>query len=280
MLAFALRRFAVCIACLLSLLTVNFPAAAQTPESFLGIRMVDVDADRAARLKLADESGVEVIAVVDESPAEKAGVQVGDALLSYNGENILGALHLIRLVRETPPGRKVRVQLFRGGKERTVTVVLSTMPALSSRALPPFMISPGGSPAATQMSGRYTVNVPEPGAEVPDSPVMKMLWHNTLLGVECEGIDSAFAHYFGVKQGLLVRSVEENGPGARAGLKAGDVLLSIGDRALASPRDLAAFYRLFRLQQGRTDESRSFPVALVRDRKNMKLSVTFAAFPE
>ena len=61
--------------------------------------LAEIDADRAKTLKLDEPRGVEVARVEEGSPAEKAGIKPGDVLLSYNGENILGAQQLGRLVR-------------------------------------------------------------------------------------------------------------------------------------------------------------------------------------
>src|SRR5207248_11789462 len=89
--------------------------------SYLGVRLVDIDADRARTLKLSEERGVEVTNIEEDSPAAKAGIKPGDVLLSYNGENILGAQQFVRLVRETPRGRRVNIQIWRDGRtQRTV----------------------------------------------------------------------------------------------------------------------------------------------------------------
>src|SRR4051794_20311312 len=58
--------------------------------SFLGVGVVEVDAERAKELKLKEERGVEVKSVEDGSPAAKAGVKVGDVVLDYNGQHVEG----------------------------------------------------------------------------------------------------------------------------------------------------------------------------------------------
>src|SRR6476619_3768869 len=74
-------------------------AAAQT--SFLGVAVTDLDPDRVSRLKLKEERGIEVTHVAESSPADKAGIEPGDVLLTYNGENILGSQQFVRLVQDT-----------------------------------------------------------------------------------------------------------------------------------------------------------------------------------
>src|SRR5690348_2996460 len=99
------------------------PGEFQSGGSYLGIRLADIDADRAKALELDEPRGVEVTRVEQGSPADKAGVKAGDVLLSYNGEKILGAQQLGRLVRETPEGRKVRLQFWRDARTQTCTVI-------------------------------------------------------------------------------------------------------------------------------------------------------------
>src|SRR3954462_7752464 len=60
-----------------------------TQTSFLGVAVMDLDPDRASRLNLNEERGIEVTHVAQGSPADKAGIVPGDVLFTYNGENIL-----------------------------------------------------------------------------------------------------------------------------------------------------------------------------------------------
>ena len=76
------------------------PAVPPTPEvriwkaspggSFLGVGLKEIDSDRAKELKLREESGVEITRVEENSPAAKAGLKVGDAVLQYNGQRVEG----------------------------------------------------------------------------------------------------------------------------------------------------------------------------------------------
>jgi serine protease Do len=218
--------------------------------SYLGVNLVDVDADRVGRLKLNEERGAEVVYVEEGSPADNAGVKRGDVLLSYNGENVLGTQQFIRLVRETPPGRKVKIQLWRDGKAQTV---LSTIGVLPSRT-PAIPANP--------------VNITFPvlhGFKMLDVPRIITTWTNFALGIECEPVDLQLAQYFGVKQGVLVRSVAKDSPGEKAGIKAGDVLTAVGGRSLNSTEDLRRVLR---------EPGKSVPVSLVRDHKQLALTVT------
>ena len=59
------------------------------------------------------------------------------------------------------------------------------------------------------------------------------------LGVTMEDLDSQLAEYFGVKEGVLVKSVTQDSPAAKAGLKAGDVITAINGRHIYDSSDIA-----------------------------------------
>jgi len=103
------------------------------------------------------------------------------------------------------------------------------------------------------------------GFDVPN-PVL--LWRSSLLGVECEAVDSQLAEYFGVRRGVLVRFVLEDSPAQKAGFKAGDVLTAVDGHPVATPRDVTASLRLDR------HGAATIPVEITRDRKHLTLHVT------
>src|SRR4051812_19130065 len=180
--------------------------AAQT--SFLGVAVADIDPDRASRLKLNEERGIEVTHVAEGSPADTAGIAPGDVLLSYNGENILSSQQFVRLVQETPIGRKVNIQVWRNDKTQSVTAAIGSAPAkpfgipanFANFSFPPMRYSP-----------------------MMDIPTPILVWRNTVLGAQLEELDKPMAEYFGVKGGMLVRSIDHGSAAAKAGLKVGDV---------------------------------------------------------
>ncbi|MCZ2148988.1 MAG: PDZ domain-containing protein, partial [Bryobacterales bacterium] len=59
--------------------------AGSTPRSFLGVAVVEINAERAKALKLTEEHGVEVTRVEEDSPASRAGLKVQDDVLEYQG---------------------------------------------------------------------------------------------------------------------------------------------------------------------------------------------------
>src|SRR6478736_5204357 len=74
--------------------------------SYLGVNLREIDSERAKQLKLREEAGVELTRIEEDSPAARAGLKVGDAVLAYNGQRVEGIEQFSRFVRETPPGRE------------------------------------------------------------------------------------------------------------------------------------------------------------------------------
>lgn len=98
--------------------------APPAPPRYLGVGIREIDSERAKALKLSEEYGVEITAVTEGSPAEKAGIKVGDVVLEYSGHRVEGTEQLMRLVRETPPGRQVKLLISRNGATQTITATI------------------------------------------------------------------------------------------------------------------------------------------------------------
>ncbi len=219
----------------------------QIGRSYLGVGVTDVDPDRAGVLGLGDRRGVEIRSLQNGSPAEESGLQIGDVLLTYNGEEILSSRQLGRLVSETPPGRKVKLGYWHAGKHNSTLVKLAAPPVTANDA-------------SSQLGGFQALGA-------ADIPRMLMLWDNLTLGIECEPIDAQLARYFGVSSGILIRQVAHGMSADRAGLKAGDVITSIDTRSIASPRDLISYLRTGGQQ------NKQISLSVVRDRKPRSFTV-------
>lgn len=208
--------------------------------SYLGIGIQEITPERARALKLRDESGVEVTRVSPESPAEKAGLKIGDVVLQYNGVRVEGLEQLSRLVRDTPVGRDARLDIVRDGSSQTVSVRIGQRPPMAG--------FPGGF-----------------STRVPDTPRPLLGILSPMLGVEAEPIDGQLAQYFGVNEGVLVRSVMRASPAEKTGIKAGDVVVRVDDSKVATPTDITG--RL------RSTRNRTVGIVLVRDHREMTFTV-------
>ena len=192
--------------------------------TYLGVSLAEIDSKRAAELKLKDPYGVEISRVEEGSPADKAGLKSGDVVLEYNGEHVEGMEQFGRLVRETPAGREVKLLIDRGGATQNVVATLGT------RKLRP-------------VGGTFVPAFEIPEIQIPDIPQIFTALRSPLLGVEAESLGSQLAGYFGVKQGVLVRSVLKDTAAERAGLRAGDVITNVDGSAVGTPSELSGTVR-------------------------------------
>ena len=98
--------------------------------AFLGLDLGDLIPERAAAVGLPVREGVVVARVVIDGPADRAGIEAGDIILSLDGEKTTTVDELIRMLRqELKAGQEVTVELFREGSTTTVQMVLGERPA-------------------------------------------------------------------------------------------------------------------------------------------------------
>ncbi|MEP7367364.1 MAG: PDZ domain-containing protein [Acidobacteriota bacterium] len=222
--------------------------------SFLGVHATDVDAGRARELKLKEERGVEITSVEPGSPAEKAGILMNDVVLEYNGQRVEGTEQFVRVVRETPAGRQVKIGLWRSGGPQYVTATIGRRKAKTPKEL-----------IESLSSVRELPQLPQ--VWIPDIPRAFTTWKSSMLGLEAEGIEAQLAQFFGVEEGVLVRSVAEGSAAEKAGLKAGDVIVKVDGKPVDTPRAVSAEMRAIRPR-------RTFPLGVVREKREISLSVT------
>ena len=103
---------------------------------------------------------------------------------------------------------------------------------------------------------------------MPDMPRSVMSWRSAALGIECESLEGQLAQYFGVKEGVLVRSVNPKTAAERAGLKAGDVVVKVNGTPVTSPREITGLVRAGR--------KKAISFTVIRNKKEMSLRVEVA----
>jgi serine protease Do len=230
--------------------------------SFLGIGVQDIDADLAKELKLSEVRGVEVTRVEEDSPASKAGLKKGDVVLEYNGERVEGTQQFVRLVRETPVGRQVKLVISRDGATQTLTATIG------ERKPREFVIQRrfGTNPDWQRKLEQLREGMGGMRLHLPDLPEPFMAMRSGMLGAEVETLTPQLAEFFGVKQGVLVRSVVKDSAAEKAGLKAGDVIVKVDGTDVGEPSDITR--RIRRM------EKKTFPLSIVRNHQEMTLNVT------
>ena len=234
--------------------------------SYLGIGVAEIDAERAKALNLKEVRGVEVKSVDSDSPAAKAGLKESDVVLEYNGQRIEGTEQFVRLVHETPVDRQVKLVVWRNGATQTLTATIG-------RRTDRFSFRSGEGD-----ENDMTIEIPDmppmpeipPVPDVPPLPEMPRIYGFTrtgMLGIEGESLGSQLASFFGVKEGVLVRSVVQDSAAAKAGIRAGDVIVKVDGEPVTSTREISSVLRSARSKH-------TLPVVVVRDRKEVTLSVT------
>jgi serine protease Do len=218
--------------------------------SYLGIGVAEITTERAKALNLGEERGVEITRVEEGSPAEQGGLKTGDVVLEYNGERIEGVEQFMRVVRETPPGRQVKLLLSRSGSTQTAVVKTGARKSWPSNA--------------QAFEFPRTLHFPE--VRMPDVPRSNVTWRSTTLGIEAESLDSQLATFFGVKEGVLVRSVIKGSAAERAGLRAGDVITKVDDTVVSTPREVTSATRA-------AGSKRTVTLTLVREKREMTITV-------
>jgi serine protease Do len=205
-------------------------------QGYLGIDVRDIDAERAAALKLKDPTGAEIVTVDHDAPAGTVGLKLHDVILQMNGQPVAGREQLRRMLRETPAGRSVTLLISRDGHQLTVTTQLADRATIEQDAWSKHAIFPD---PEDDDSG-YALTAPS--SHGGGSSFFGMLtFGSTSVGVQLDTLGSQLADFFGVKdgQGLLVKHVAEHSPAADAGLKAGDVVTKVNGQTMATLSDWA-----------------------------------------
>lgn len=229
---------------------------AAATRGYLGVGVVELTDDRVRALNLKDDQGLEVKRVDENSPAAKAGLKENDVILEVNGKAVEGIEQFQRSIGDTSPGTKVSLTIWRNGAKQTVSATLDSRQA-----------------NFFDFFGRNFPVAPVPPAPpVPfngGTPFPVIPGNSPLVGFEGEALSAQLAEYFGVKEGVLVRSVNAKTPAERAGLKAGDVVTKVNGTPVTTPREITGLVRA-----SRNKKAISFTV--VRNKKEISLSVEVA----
>jgi serine protease Do len=223
---------------------------------YLGVGVVELTDDRVKALNLKDDHGVEVKRVDENSPAAKAGLKENDVILEVNGKGIEGIEPFQRSIGETSPGSKVNLTVWRKGAKQTLTATLDARPDnLFVFGGPDFPDAP-----MPPMPPVPPFNGTPPFPTIPGN--------SATVGFEGEALNAQLAEYFGVKEGVLVRSVNPDTPASKAGLKAGDVVVKVNGTPVTNPREITSLVRASR--------KKAISFTVVRNKKEMGLNVEIA----
>ncbi len=167
---------------------------------WLGVQIQPVTEDIADSLDLASADGAMVTLVTEDSPAERAGLKVGDTILELNGKTVKNPRDLAKKVAKIDPGSKADVLVLRNGRKQTQSVKIGTLPGAAKLA-----------------------------SSSPSKPKKSKV---ASLGLTLTTTDA------GDGGGVVIAEVDPDGPAGRKGIRRGDQILEIGGKPVSTPRDV------------------------------------------
>ncbi|MDP1985256.1 MAG: DegQ family serine endoprotease [Sulfuritalea sp.] len=182
----------------------------------LGIGIQEVSKELAESFNLGKPQGALVASVEKGSAADKAGMEVGDIILKFDGKVVNESADLPRMVGTTRPGSKSVVQIWRKGATRDLNVTVGEIPDEEGK---PRLAGHGGKPAEPQAANRLGLVLAVPSAEQKRA--------------------------LGIPHGLIVEEVRNGG--TRTELRSGDIILSaIVKGSQADVKSVAQFNELLK----------------------------------
>ena len=169
--------------------------------SYIGVQIQPVNDTAAKALDLKSRNGALVANVIDDGPADNAGIETGDVIVEFDGIKIQSVDHLRNNVSSSKPDKYYNLSLIRNGKKKSFRVKLAKMPNDDQLAM------------STQS---------ESASE---------------LGIEVSSLNRMNRQEFDIKDkdtGVLVTQIFQNTPADEAGIRVGDLITRVGSRKCSS----------------------------------------------
>jgi serine protease Do len=188
--------------------------SASGKQGYLGVQITDLTKEKGKELKAKATEGAVVVAVTEESPAEKAGIAENDVIIEFNGRAIYDSEDLTKAVRRVSPGTSVTVVVERKGQRKSLKATVGKAKSTTFNiAIPP---------------------IPDPGR------FRFFYGRHSEYGLSLMELNSQLRKYFGAPEGkgVLIEKVQEGSAGEKAGFVAGDVILRIGSEPIEELEDI------------------------------------------
>ncbi len=169
---------------------------------WLGVLIQEVTRDLAESFGMKNPHGALVAKVLEDSPAERAGIQVGDVIVEFNGKKVSRSSSLPPLVGRTAVDKYSEVVVIRNRSKKTIRVKIAQLPEDITQA-------------------KASVEVEK---EIKKS----------VLGLSVKDLDKQTRQKMKVESGVQVIDVEETGPALEAGIRKGDIISMIDNRSVTS----------------------------------------------
>ncbi len=185
----------------------------ETRRGWLGVKIQTVNEEIAGSLGVPANRGALVAAVEDESPAKAAGIEAGDVIVTFDGQEVSDMRSLPKIVAQAPIGKTVDVTVVRKGKERTLAVTVARLDESSGEETGTAGVEGDAIDPASVIPGATL-------AELNDDLRMQYKLNPKTLGV-------------------LITAVEPDGPAAQKGLAPGDVIVEVAQQQVTTIEEVA-----------------------------------------
>ncbi len=179
----------------------------EVTRGWLGVAIQDLTPEIAEYYGIDEEKGVLVTEVFEGDPADRAGVNAGDAILSVNGKQVETTRDLTRRIAALQVGESAEIEILRDGKRRTLTVTIAKREdeRIASRR--------GGGQGDEKRQDD--------------------------LGIQVSEISPEISRRFNIpkEEGVIVTDVASGSKGAEAGIMTGDIIKEINHKTIASVSD-------------------------------------------
>ena len=173
-------------------------ASGHVSRGWLGVLIQDVTRELAESFGMKTPKGALVAKVLPDSPAEKAGFQVGDVIVKFNNKDVATSSSLPPIVGITKVNKEIDTKVIRNGKLITIKVTIGELPE-------------------------------EPEIQASTSPDAPEYTTNKRLGVVVADLSRQQREKLDLKKnGILVQAIK-NGPASKSGVRKGDVILMINN---------------------------------------------------
>ena len=175
---------------------------------WLGVHIQSIDEALAKSLGLEEDEGALVSSLEADSPAERAGLKIGDVIVKFDDEEVEDARALPRMVADTDKGDTVKVLVWREGKSKALEVTLASMPNEDSLAM-------------TESEASDDEDTPK-------------------LGLTLSALTKEAKERYKVSDevGVLIVDVGRNSPAAKRGLRPGDIISRVGQTNVTRPDEV------------------------------------------